>query len=37
MRRPEHYRALANGIRHHLATHHSQTVRLKELIEIVES
>lgn len=37
MRRSEHYRALINGIRHHLITHHSQTVRLKELIEIIES
>jgi hypothetical protein len=37
MRRPEHYRQLVRGIRQHLAAHHSQTVRLKELIDIIQA
>jgi hypothetical protein len=37
MCRPQHYSRLLGGIRNHLATHHSQVVRLRELIEIIES
>jgi hypothetical protein len=37
MRRPEHYSGLLRGIRQHLAARHSQIVRLKELIEIIET
>jgi hypothetical protein len=37
MCRPEHYGGLVRGIRQHLAAHHSQIVRLRELIEIIES
>jgi len=37
MRRPERYRSLVRAIRQHLTAHHSQVVRLKELIDIVES
>jgi hypothetical protein len=36
-RRPRHYQNLVHGIRDHLTTHHTQIVRLKELIEIIES
>jgi len=36
-RRPRRYEKLVRGIRRHLATHHSQIVRLQELIEIIES
>jgi len=35
--RPAHYAGLSHSIRRHLASHHSQLVRLKELIEIIES
>jgi hypothetical protein len=35
--RPAHYSQLVRGIRQHLAIHHSQTVRLKELIDIIEA
>jgi len=37
MQRPARYNGLVRDIRHHLATHHNQMVRLKELIEIIES
>jgi hypothetical protein len=37
MCRPHHYSRLLRGIRNHLATHHSQVVRLRQLIEIIES
>jgi hypothetical protein len=37
MRRPERYSRLSHRIRQHLVTHHSQIVRLRELIEIIES
>jgi hypothetical protein len=33
--RPEHYAEIVRGIRHHLNEHHSYSVRLQELIEIV--
>jgi len=35
--RPAHYNRLIRGVRQHLATHHSQIVRLKELIEIIDA
>jgi hypothetical protein len=35
--RPAYYRRLVRGIRRHLATCHSQTVRLKELIDLIEA
>jgi hypothetical protein len=35
--RPAECRDLVHGVREHLRTHHSQMVRLKELIEIIES
>jgi len=35
--RPAHYSRVVRGIRQHLATHHSQTIRLKELIDIIEA
>ena len=35
--RPTHYSRLIRGIRQHLATHHSQIVRLNELIEIINA
>lgn len=37
MRRPAHYQQLVRGIRHHLTAYHSQTVRLKELLDIIEA
>jgi hypothetical protein len=37
VRRPEHYRQRVDGIRRHLAARHSQTVRLQELIDIIEA
>ncbi len=37
VRKPEHYTEVVKSIRQHLAQHHTQTVRLRELIEIVES
>ncbi|HKF05554.1 MAG TPA: hypothetical protein VKB49_24765, partial [Candidatus Sulfotelmatobacter sp.] len=37
IRRPEHYDQLVCGIRQHLATHHSQAVRLRQLIDIIEA
>ena len=37
LHRPAHYAALSRSIRRHLASNHSQLVRLKELIEIIES
>jgi hypothetical protein len=37
MRCTDYYGRLLSGIRHHLAAHHSQIVRLRELIEIIES
>jgi ferritin-like metal-binding protein YciE len=36
-RRPRHYENLVRGIREHLATYHTQVVRLQELIDIIES
>ncbi len=36
-RRPRHYEKLVRGIREHLATHHTQVVRLQELIDIIEN
>jgi len=36
-RRPRHYEKLVRGIREHLATYHTQVVRLQELIDIIES
>ena len=36
-RRPRHYENLVRGIREHLATCHTQVVRLQELIDIIES
>ncbi len=35
--RPEHYGGVVTEIRKHLAQHHSQKTRLRELIEIIES
>jgi hypothetical protein len=37
IRRPEHYEQMVLGIRRHLAKEHSYVMRLRELIEIVES
>jgi hypothetical protein len=37
LRRPEYYAGIVMGIRRHLAEMHSYTVRLRELIAIVES
>jgi hypothetical protein len=37
LRRPEYYAGIVMGIRRHLAETHSYTVRLRELIAIVES
>jgi hypothetical protein len=37
MCRPQHYSRLLSSIRHHLTTYHGQIVRLRELIEIIES
>jgi hypothetical protein len=34
--RPEHYNGIIHDIRRHLASHHSQQQRLKELIQIIE-
>ena len=36
-RRPQHYRNIVHGIRQHLARHHSQMVRLRELVDIIET
>jgi len=36
-RRPQHYRNIVRGIRQHLTLHHSQIVRLQELVDIIES
>jgi hypothetical protein len=36
-RRPQHYRNIVHGIRQHLARHHSQVVRLRELVDIIET
>src|SRR5215471_1299814 len=36
-RRPQHYRNIVRGIRQHLARHHSQMVRLRELVDIIET
>jgi hypothetical protein len=35
--RPEYYMHIVHGIRRHLARHHSQQQRLKELIQIIEN
>jgi hypothetical protein len=37
MRRPEHYLGVVRGIREHLAANHSHAVRLRELLQIIES
>jgi hypothetical protein len=37
IRRPAHYNELARSIREHLASHHSQIVRLRELIDIIQA
>ena len=37
LRRPDHYAEIVQGIRRHLREKHSYAVRLRELIEIVES
>jgi hypothetical protein len=37
LRRPDHYGEIVRGIRRHLREKHSQTARLKELIDIIES
>jgi hypothetical protein len=36
-RRPQHYRNIVRGMRQHLTRHHSQMVRLKELVDIIAS
>jgi len=37
IRQPAHYDQLVRGIRQHLAAHHNHTVRLRELIDIIEA